>query len=80
MTEPKLPDAAPTGPILSATEARKRLGLYMAVKFIGLAALFGGVFLARGGINAAAILLLLAGAGALFVRPRMLGLTTRPEG
>lgn len=79
MPEPDVPDAAPAGPILSATEAKKRLALYMAVKFVGLAALFGGVFLARGGINAAAILVLLVGAGALFVRPRMLGLTTRPE-
>ena len=76
MSESTPPDV---GPILSAGEAKKRLAIYMAVKFAGLATLFGGVFLARGGINAGAILLLLVGAVALFVRPRMLGLTTRPE-
>jgi hypothetical protein len=67
------------GPILSAAEAKKRLAQYMLLKFTGLAALFGGVFLAQRGLNAVSIGLLVLGAAALFVRPRMLGLTTRPE-
>jgi hypothetical protein len=67
------------GPILSAAEAKKRLAQYMLLKFAGLAALFGGVFLAQRGLNAVSIGLLVLGAAALFVRPRMLGLTTRPE-
>ncbi len=79
MAEPALPNEKPAGPILSAAEAKKRLAIYMAVKFVGLAAMFGGVFLARGGINAGAVVLLAIGAVALFIRPRMLGLTTRPE-
>lgn len=79
MAEPTPPGEPPVGPILSAGEAKKRLGIYMLVKFIGLAAMFGGVFLARGGITIVSILLLLVGAVALFIRPRMLGLTTRPE-
>jgi hypothetical protein len=79
MAEPTLPNEKPAGPILSEGEAKKRLGIYMLVKFIGLAAMFGGVFAARGGINAGAVILLAIGAVALFIRPRMLGLTTRPE-
>lgn len=79
MAEPTLPGEKPAGPILSAAEAKKRLAIYMAVKFVGLAAMFGGVFMARGGINAGALILLAIGAVALFIRPRMLGLTTRPE-
>jgi hypothetical protein len=79
MADPTLPSEKPAGPILSAAEAKKRLAIYMAVKFAGLAAMFGGVFVARGGINAGALILLAIGAVALFIRPRMLGLTTRPE-
>jgi hypothetical protein len=79
MAEPNVSNDKPAGPILSAAEAKKRLALYMLVKFVGLAAMFGGVFLAKDGINAGAVVLLVIGAAALFVRPRMLGLTTRPE-
>jgi hypothetical protein len=79
MLEPTRPSEKPAGPILSAAEAKKRLAMYMLVKFVGLAAMFGGVFLAKDGINAGAVVLLIIGAAALFVRPRMLGLTTRPE-
>lgn len=66
-------------PVLSVAEAKKRYFLYLALKLAGLAALFGGVFLARGGVTPVSVVLLLAGAVSLFVRPRMLGLTTRPE-
>lgn len=79
MADTTPPNEKPAGPILSAGEAKKRLAMYMLVKFVGLAAMFGGVFLAKDGINIGAVVLLVIGAGALFVRPRMLGLTTRPE-
>lgn len=73
-----MPDAEP--PILSAATARKRFILYFALKLTGLGAMFGGVLLSRGGgLSAASVILLLVGAASLFVRPRMLGLTTRPE-
>ena len=70
---------APTGPILSAAEARKRFFFYLLLKLAGLGALFGGVLLARGGVNVGNALLLAFGCASLFVRPHMLGLTTRPE-
>jgi len=79
MVEPTQPSEKPAGPFLSAAEAKKRLAMYMLVKFVGLAAMFGGVYLAKDGITAGAVVLLIIGAAALFVRPRMLGLTTRPE-
>lgn len=73
MTDPE------PGPVLSVAEARKRYLIYLALKLGGLAGLFGGVFLARGGVTIISVVLLVAGAISLFVRPRMLGLTTRPE-
>ncbi len=69
----------PDRPIMDAATAKKRFALYFGVKLLGLAALFGGVFLGREGLNVAAVLLLLVGAGSLFVRPKMLGLTTRAD-
>lgn len=73
-------DPAPDmAPILSPREAKKRFAAYMLLKLTGLAALFSGVYLARHGINAPSVVLLLMGAGSMFVRPRMIGLTTRPE-
>ncbi len=69
----------PPGPILSPAEAKKRFLLYFLLKLTGLAALFGGVLLTRGGISLLAVLLIAAGAATLFVRPKLLGLTTRPE-
>jgi hypothetical protein len=66
-------------PILSAVEAKKRFFLYLVLKLGGLGALFGGVFLSRGGITVLSGLLLVIGCATLFLRPRMLGLTTRPE-
>jgi hypothetical protein len=68
-----------TGPILSVKEAKKRFFLYVLLRFGGLGAIFGGVFLAQGGVTVLSALLLAFGAASLFVRPRMLGLTTRPE-
>ncbi len=65
------------GPILSAAEARKRFLLYLALKLLGLVALFSGVLLSRGGSPTIGVVLLLAGAACLFVRPKHLGLTTR---
>lgn len=63
-------------PIMPEAEAKKRFLLYFAIKMVGLAALFGGVFLGQSGLNAPSVLLVLAGAVSLFIRPRMLGLTT----
>lgn len=64
-------------PILSEAEAKKRFLIYFAVKMIGLAALFAGVFLGQRGLNVPSVLLFLAGAVSLFIRPKMLGLTGR---
>ncbi len=69
----------PPAPILSAAEAKKRFGLYLVLKLAGLAALVGGVVLLRGGTTVIGGILLAVGGAALFVRPRHLGLTTRPE-
>ena len=74
MAEPDVP-----GPILSPAEAKKRFLLYVLLKFFGLGALFAGALLARGGPTPLAIIVLLAGALSLFVRPKHIGLTTRPE-
>jgi hypothetical protein len=81
--------AKPEGAILSVAEAKRRYLIYIAMKLVGLAALFGGVFLARGagtasamgGVSGGAIALLGVGAATLFVRPRMLGLSKpkRPD-
>lgn len=71
MTEPPL--------LLSPQEAKKRFYLYFMLKLAGLAAFFGGILLARGEWKAIGVVLLIAGAASLFVRPRHLGLTTRPE-
>ncbi len=67
----------PTPVILPPAEAKKRFALYLALKFAGLACLFGGAFLGRGGATAVPILLLVLGAAALLVRPKHLGLTAR---
>ncbi len=66
-------------PILTAAEAKKRFFGYFALKLAGLAALIGGVLLSRGGVTAVSVVLLLIGAASLFVRPRLLGLTTKPD-
>ncbi len=72
-------DADAPGPILSAKEAKKRFFIYLVLKLGGLGAMFGGVFLSQGGVSVLSVVMLLAGVASLFVRPRMLGLTTRPE-
>ena len=69
-------DVTPDGPILSVAEAKRRYILYIVMKLAGLAALFGGVFLARDGATAAGLVLLGIGGATLFVRPRAMGLTT----
>ena len=69
----------PPGPILSVAAAKKRFFFYLILKLSGLAAMFGGVFLSRDGVSAISIVLLVAGAVTLFLRPRHLGLTTRAE-
>ncbi|WP_416908268.1 MAG: hypothetical protein ACMVO5_01185 [Polymorphobacter sp.] len=76
VVKPEEPDGRP---ILNEAEAKKRFLIYFAVKMAGLAALFGGVFLGQSGINLPSGLLLLAGVVSLFVRPKMLGLTTSPR-
>jgi hypothetical protein len=79
LVRPGEPPPEPDGkPILSHAEAKKRFLIYSVVKLSGLAALFGGVFLGRGGLSAVSVVLLVAGAVSLFIRPKMLGLTTRP--
>jgi hypothetical protein len=69
----------PPGPVLSAAEAKKRFFVYLLLKLFGLGALFAGVLLSRGQVTIPSIALFIVGAASLFVRPRMLGLTTRPE-
>lgn len=69
----------PTGPVLSPGEAKKRFFIYLVLKLAGLGALFAGVLMARGGISIVSGALFVLGAASLFVRPKMLGLTTRPE-
>jgi hypothetical protein len=83
MTKPKLKlvrkdnASSETPLILSPEEAKKRFLLYSLLKLGGLAALFGGVFLGQSGVTPVSVVLLLAGAGSLFIRPKMLGLTTK---
>ncbi len=72
-------DPENTGPVLSAAEAKKRFFLYLFLKLFGLGALFAGMLLARSAMTLPSIALFIIGAASLFVRPRMLGLTTRPE-
>ncbi len=67
----------PDRPILPLRDARRRYLLYVAVKLLGLAALFGGVFLGKDGLNWPAGLLLVAGAISLFIRPAALGLASK---
>ena len=71
------PDAP--GPILSPAEAKKRFLLYVLLKFFGLGALFAGALLGRDGPMPLAIIVMLAGASSLLLRPKHIGLTTRPE-
>ena len=66
-------------PVLSVAAAKKRFFIYLVLKLGALAAMFGGVFLSRGGITWVGGGLLVLGTIGLFLRPRMLGLTTRPE-
>ncbi len=77
MTEPPETPAEPPL-ILSPATARRRFLAYFGLKLVGLAALLGGVFLGRDGVTLASVVLLAIGGGALFVRPRHLGLTTKP--
>jgi|GEM_PF-1711656 len=78
MPRPDLKSVEPDGkPIMPEAEAKKRFLIYLALKLSGLAALFGGVFLAREATSPLALALLIAGAVALFLRPKHLGLTTR---
>lgn len=69
----------PEAPILSAAEAKKRFYLYLAAKFTGLGLLVGGLYWAQSGLNISNGAMLVIGAISLFVRPKWLGLTTRPE-
>ena len=70
-------EAAPPALILSASEAKRRYLIYFAMRLCGLAVLFGGVFLARETVTPLSLVLIGIGGATLFVRPRMLGLTTR---
>lgn len=74
--KPKLRVVKPDDkPIMDVATAKRRFALYFGLKLLGLAALFGGVFLGREGLNVPAVALLLVGAASLFVRPKLLGLT-----
>jgi hypothetical protein len=73
------PNETPASPVLSSGEAKKRFFFYLVLKLGGLGALFAGVLMARGGITILSGILFVAGAASLFIRPRTLGLTTRPE-
>jgi hypothetical protein len=64
--------------ILSPAEAKKRFALYLAVKLLGYAAMLGGVFLLSRGVTAIAVIIVIAGGTSLLIRPRNLGLTTKP--
>ena len=52
--------------------------LYFTVKLLGYAALLGGVFLLSRGITPIAVIVQLAGAASLFIRPKTLGLNQPP--
>jgi hypothetical protein len=60
--------------ILPPAEAKKRFALYLAVKLLGYAALLGGVFLLSRGVTPIAVIVQLAGAASLLIRPKTLGL------
>lgn len=65
--------------ILPPAEARRRFAMYLAVKLLGFAALLGGVFLLSRGVTPIAVIIQLAGAASLFIRPKTLGLGTNPK-
>lgn len=69
-------DIEPDRPIMNVATAKKRFAVYLGIKLLGLAALFGGVFLGRDGLSLPAGTLLVLGTVSLFIRPKMLGLTT----
>ena len=64
--------------ILPHAEARRRFLLYFTVKLLGFAALLGGAFLLTRGITPIAVIVQLAGAASLFIRPNTLGLGNPP--
>ena len=73
-----MPDETPPV-ILPHAEARRRFLLYVAVKLLGFAALLGGVFLLSRGVTPLAVIIQLAGAASLFIRPKTLGLGGPPS-
>lgn len=72
-------DDQPPPVILPPEEAKRRFALYVAVKLLGFAALLGGVFLLSKGVTPIAVIIQLAGAASLLIRPRNLGLGTTPR-
>ena len=62
---------------LTVAEAKKRYFAYLVIKLMGLINLFGGVFLARGGITIISGLMIAAGLASLLLRPHRLGLTNK---
>ena len=65
--------------ILPEAEAKRRYLIYMTMRLAGLALVFGGVYLARKGVTPLSLVLIGVGIAVLFVRPRMIGLATRPD-
>jgi hypothetical protein len=64
------PEAPPV--IVPEATAKRRLAIYTGIRLAGLAALFGAVVLAQRGIGVVSVVLLMLGAGSLFVRPKLL--------
>ena len=64
--------------ILSEAEAKRRYFIYMSMRLAALVVVFGGVYVARNGVTPLALVLIGVGIATLFVRPRMIGLATRP--
>ena len=68
MAEPEKP-----AEILPEAVAKRRLLIYTLIRLTGIAFVFGGLILARGGIGIVSVLLMLVGAASLFIRPKILG-------
>ena len=66
-------------PPLPVAEAKKRYLIYLAVRLTGLAVMACGVWLIRSVGEAPGLAVVLLGGCTLFVRPRHLGLTRRPD-
>jgi len=62
--------------VLPAAEAKRRFAIYFAVKLAGYAVLFGGIILVGRGALWLGWPLVLIGVASMFLKPRMLRVTT----